>query len=81
MPIYNLIEYSDNYSDTVRSLWQKGNESPVTDAGYPDKVSTNNSLWFKCKSSILEEPDALDANGILTNAKIDVPLKYLKISR
>ena len=22
MPMYNLIEYSDNYSDTSRSLWQ-----------------------------------------------------------
>ena len=22
MPIYNLIEYSDNYSDTSRSLWR-----------------------------------------------------------
>ena len=22
MPMYNLIEYSDNYSDTSESLWQ-----------------------------------------------------------
>ena len=22
MPVYNLIEYSDNYSDTSGSLWQ-----------------------------------------------------------
>ena len=22
MPLYNLIEYSDNYSDTSGSLWQ-----------------------------------------------------------
>ena len=22
MPMYNLIEYSDNYSKTSRSLWQ-----------------------------------------------------------
>ena len=22
MPMYNLIEYSDNYSDTLGSLWQ-----------------------------------------------------------
>ena len=27
MPMYNLIEYSDNYSDTSGSLWQfKGDE-------------------------------------------------------
>ena len=36
MPMYNLIEYSDNYSDTSGSLWQfKRPESPVTDAWKP----------------------------------------------
>ena len=30
MPMYNLIEYSDNYSDTSGSLWQfKRDEVPV----------------------------------------------------
>ena len=44
MPIFNLIEYSDNYSDTSRSLCDfKGDESTVTDAGNADNVSTNNS--------------------------------------
>ena len=29
MPMYNLIEYSDNYSDTSGSLWQfKRDEQP-----------------------------------------------------
>ena len=33
MPMYNLIEYSDNYSDISGSLWQfKRDESPVTNA-------------------------------------------------
>ena len=33
MPIYNLVEYSDNYLDTSGSLWQfKRDELPVTDA-------------------------------------------------
>ena len=44
MPIFNLIEYSDNYSDTSRSLCDfKGDESTVADAGNADNVSTNNS--------------------------------------
>ena len=48
MHTYNLIEYSDNYSDT---LWQfKRDESPVTNAGNPDNVSTANSTSFKYKS-------------------------------
>ena len=33
MPMYNLIEYTDNCSDTLGSLWQfKSDESPVTNA-------------------------------------------------
>ena len=44
MPMYNLIEYSDNYSDTSGSLWQfKRGESPLTDDGNPDNVSINTS--------------------------------------
>ena len=39
--MYNLIEYNDNYSDTSESLWQfKRDESPATNAGNPDNVST-----------------------------------------
>ena len=29
MPMYNLIEYSNNYSKTCRSLWQYCNEIPA----------------------------------------------------
>ena len=33
MPMYNLIEYSDNYADTSGSLWQfKGDEVPANNA-------------------------------------------------
>ena len=48
IPMHNLIECSDNYSDTSGSLWQfKRDESPVTAAGNPDNVPTANSLSFK----------------------------------
>ena len=41
--MYNLIEYSDNYSGTSGSLWQfKRDESLVTNTGNPDNVSTAN---------------------------------------
>ena len=54
MPMYNLIEYGDNYSDTSRNLWQfKRDESPVTDAGNPADVTKANSSSFKYKSSFL----------------------------
>ena len=29
MPMYNLIEYSDNYSKTSRSLWQYCKDIPA----------------------------------------------------
>ena len=46
--MYNLTEYSDNYSDASGSLWQfKRNESPVINDGNPDNVSTANSTFFK----------------------------------
>ena len=31
MPMYNLIEYSDNYSKTFQSLWQYCKEIPDVD--------------------------------------------------
>ena len=40
MPMYNLIEYSDNYSDTLGSLWQfKRDEVP---ANINDNLAINN---------------------------------------
>ena len=56
MPIYNLIEYSDNYSDISGSLWQfkrdeiKGNVDLTVDANH----ISNNSSSFKYKSSLLQ---------------------------
>ena len=55
IPMYNLIEYSDNYSENSGSLWQfKRDESPVTAAGNPDNVSTANSTSCQCKSSFFK---------------------------
>ena len=41
--MYNLIEYSDNYSDTSGSLWQfKRDEQPKENNGNLSDVSTDN---------------------------------------
>ena len=70
MPMYNLIEYSDNYSDTSGRLWQfkrdeiEGNVDLTVD----DNHIPNNSSSFKYKSSFIT-----NRNGV----KIVVPLKYL----
>ena len=74
MPMFNLIEYSDNYSDISGSLWQfKRDESPVTDVESPGNISTNNLSSFKYKSSILERTATAGVNGVLK--------KFLEISR
>ena len=70
MPMYNLIEYSDNYSDTSGSLWFFKRDEINTDAN----VSPANSSSFKYKSSFIGNTEAdRTKNGV----KIAVPLKYL----
>ena len=71
-PMYNLIEYSDNYSGTSGSLWQfKKDQLNVTNAA---NVTTENSSSFKCKSSALEKSVPIN-NRVLRNVKMAVPLK------
>ena len=51
MPMYNLIEYSDSYSDTSGSLWQFKRDEQNMNNGNPVNVTTDGSSFFKCKSS------------------------------
>ena len=77
IPMYNLIEYSDNYSDSSGSLWHfKRDKSHVTNAENPENFSVDNSSSFKYKSSFFKTLEA-DDNGVFKNVKIAVPLKYL----
>ena len=77
MPMYNLTEYSGNYSHASRSLWQfKRDESPVINDGNPDNVSTANSISFKYKSSFIGESTVLAGNRVFEDVKIAISLKY-----
>ena len=69
IPMYNLIGYSDNYSDTSRSLWQFKREEIEGDVDLTvdDNHIPNKSSSFKYKSSFIT-----DRNDV----KIAVPLKY-----
>ena len=75
MPMYNFIEYSDNYSDTSGSLWQfKRDEQPKQNHGDISDVSTDYSSCFKYKSNFIGTmPNGGRKNGV----KIAVPLKCL----
>ena len=77
MPMYNLIEYSDNYSDSSGSLYQlKRDESPMNNN--PLNVALINSSSFTYKANFLgKATDAGDNDKSLKNTKIVVPLRYL----
>ena len=78
MPMYNLTQYSDSYSDTSESLWQfKRGESPVTNSGNADNVSVDNSSAFKYKFSFIGESTAVNSNSVFKGLKMVVPRKYL----
>ena len=66
MQMYNLIEYSDNYSKTSGSLWRY----------YRDELhaTITNSQSFKSSGRVARSTPAA-AN--IKDVKIAVPLKYL----
>ena len=54
MPMYNLIECSDNYSDTLGNLWQfKRNEQNMNNRN-PANVTISDSLSFKYRGIFLK---------------------------
>ena len=69
--MYNLIEYSGNYSDTSGSLWQFKRDKIVDNA---DGTNDNNALSFKYKANLIGNTEN---NGTKNGVKIAVSLKYL----
>ena len=77
IPMYNLIEYSDNYQDSPATLYQyKRDEAPEADA--VADLTADNSIFFKYKISLLGNPD-VDGGIAKRSVKVVVPLKYLSI--
>ena len=75
MLMYNLIEYSDNYSKTSGSLWQYCKEIPAVNnegniVGF-NGANANDSFNFKTKIT-----GQNDSNGRINNVETMVPLKY-----
>ena len=71
MPMYNLIEYSENYPDTWGSLRDFESDEIVNNA---DVTNDDNAPSFKYKASIIGNTEN---NGTKKGVKIAVPLKYL----
>ena len=76
MPMYNLIEYNDNYSKTSGNLWQYCKDIPaVNNAGnIVDFTATNTADSFKFKTKITGQTNN---DGRIDGVEIMVLLKYL----
>ena len=75
MPMYNLIEYSDNYAKTTGSLWQYCKDIPARDNNDEIAAFDANNLTdsFKFKAKITGET----GHDGTKDVEIIVPLKYL----
>ena len=75
MPMYNLIEYSDNYQDSSATLYQYKRGEPPEDDAVAD-LTADNSDSLKYKIKLLG--NVTEVVGVRRlNVKIVVPLKYL----
>ena len=77
MPMYNLVEYNNNYSQTSRSLWQQCKNIPAVNnnndiVNFNEANATN---LFKSKAKITGQTDD---DGEIDNVKTMVLLKYLR---
>ena len=73
--MYNLIEYSSNYSETTGSLWFYSKDE-ATDFN-ADIVNDNNSISFKYKVELFGNTVAQVDNATNTKKCIKKSLKYL----
>ena len=75
MPMYNLIEYSDNYAKTTGSLWQYCTDIPARDNDDEIAAFDANNLTdsFKFKAKITGET----GNDGTKDVETILPLKYL----
>ena len=74
MPMYNLIEYSDNYSKTSGSFWQYCKDIPAVNnnGNMVDLNGANATDSFNFKTKITSQTN----NDGIINIEIMVPLKY-----
>ena len=77
MAMYNLLEYSDNYSITSGSLWnyyrdEVNDDSDENNPAGNDKTTT--SKYFEYKTKITEKTSS---NSSRLDTEVFTPLKYL----
>ena len=76
MPIFHLIEYSDNYSKKFGSLWHYYRDEPFLNANgaiTDFSADNNNSVLFKFKIKL----GGRTGNDGTNMLKLEYPSKYL----
>ena len=71
MPMFNLIEYSDNYCDTSGSLWLFKGDEIIDNANV---TNDNNAPSFKYKANLIGNTGNDETKNCV---KIAVPFKNL----
>ena len=83
MPMYNLLEDSDNYSMTSGSLWNYYRDDVNNDANENNvacsKISNNKSIASKSFEYKTKMIGSTSNNNNILDAEVVVPLKYLNI--
>ena len=79
MPMYNVLEYSDNYSMTSGSLWNyyrdDVNDDPNENNIARNKISNNKSITSKSFVYITKMIGSTSNNHNILDAEVAVPLK------
>ena len=73
VPMYNLFEYGNNYSDTSESLWNLKRDEIDNNANV---TRYSNARLFKIKAILIGNTET---NGTKKEVKIAIPLEYLAI--
>ena len=74
MPMYKLMEYSDNYSDTSGSLWQFKKDKIEEDAD----LTINNAPSFKYNANLIGDTVADGTNRKKRKSKNICTIKIFK---
>ena len=79
-PMYNLIKYSSS-SETTGSLWFYSKDEATNFNDNIENTDNFKSVKYKAKllGNIVTQANPNEANAILKNVTIAVPLKYLSI--
>ena len=75
MVMYNLSEYSLNYSDATGSLWYYSKRGAANFNAYI--ANDNNFKSFRSRAKLLGNTETDEVNGIFRNTTIAVTFKHL----